>query len=202
MSLHYYVVIDGKPSGPYLLEELKTLEISPYTFIKHEGLDDYKEAQELEEIRELLDFEHVTTLPQYFASLDQRLLAVAIDYLLLTIIYSIVALIGVWYFTDKRLETVISVSSLILIPLSKIFYATWFEASYWQGTIGKSWLGVKVCDSHGHRITLTRSLVRNLAKILSTATLGIGYLVGFFDRRQQCLHDRIAGTLVIKDRLL
>jgi uncharacterized RDD family membrane protein YckC len=202
MPLHYYVVIDGKPSGPYLLEELKTLQVSPYTFIKHEELDDYKEAQELEEIRELLDFEHVVTVPQYFASLDQRLLAVAIDYLLLTIIYSIIALVGVWYFTDKRLETIISVSSLILIPLSKIFYATWFEASYWQGTLGKSWLGVKVCDLHGRRISLGKSFIRNLAKILSFASLGVGYLMGFFDKRQRCLHDRIAGTLVIKDRLL
>lgn len=202
MPLHYFVVIDGKPSGPYLLEELKTLQVSPYTFIKHEGLDDYKEAQELDEIRELLDFEHVATIPQYFASLDQRLLAVALDYLLLTVMYSIIALIGVWYFTDKRVDTVVSISSLILIPLSKIFYATWFEASYWQGTIGKSWLGIKVCDKHGRRISLTKSLVRNLAKILSFLSLGIGYLVGFVDKRQRCLHDRIAGTLVIKDRLL
>ena len=202
MPLHYYVVLNGKPSGPYLLEELKTLEVSPYTFIKHEGLDDYKEAQELEEIRELLDFEHVAALPQYFASLEQRLLAVAIDYLLLTIIYSIIALIGVSYSSSKQFDTVISISSLVLIPIAKIFYATWFEASYWQGTLGKSWLGIKVCDTHGKRITMGRSFVRNLAKLLSFLSVGIGYLMGFLDKRQRCLHDRIAGTLVIKDRLI
>jgi uncharacterized RDD family membrane protein YckC len=30
----------------------------------------------------------------------------------------------------------------------------------------------------------------------------MGYLTGFFDKKQQGLHDKIAGTLVIKDRLL
>jgi uncharacterized RDD family membrane protein YckC len=51
-------------------------------------------------------------------------------------------------------------------------------------------------------ISFGQSLVRNLAKILSMATLGIGYVSGFFNKKQQCLHDTIAGTLVVKGRLL
>lgn len=202
MSFRYYVVIDGKPSGPYLQDELKFLEISPFTFIKREGMDDYKEAQELAEICEIFDFENVVAMPQYFASLDQRLLAVAIDYLLLTMIYALVALVGVWYFSEQDLRNAFTFSAAILIPVTKFFYSAWLESTYWQGTLGKSWLGLKVCDMHGRKISLGRSIIRNFAKILSTATLGIGYLMGFFDKRQQCLHDRIAGTLVIKERLI
>jgi uncharacterized RDD family membrane protein YckC len=32
--------------------------------------------------------------------------------------------------------------------------------------------------------------------------LGVGYLLNFFNKKQQCLHDMIAGTLVMKDRLM
>jgi uncharacterized RDD family membrane protein YckC len=45
-------------------------------------------------------------------------------------------------------------------------------------------------------------MIRNLSKIISTGTIGLGYMMGFFDKKQQCLHDKIAGTLVIKDRLI
>jgi uncharacterized RDD family membrane protein YckC len=76
------------------------------------------------------------------------------------------------------------------------------ESSVRQGTWGKVLMGLKVSDEKGNPITFNRSLVRNLSKILSTAMLGLGYLMGFFDKRQQCLHDRIAGTVVIKDRLI
>ena len=202
MSDHYYVVIDGKPSGPYLQDELKQLEISPYTFIKREGMDDYKEAQELVEVCKILDFEHIVVMPQYFGSLDQRLLAVAIDYLLLTLMYAIVALVGVWYFSEQDLGETITISSAFLIPISKFFYAVWLESTYWQGTLGKSWLGLKVCDMHGRKISLARSFLRNLSKILSVLSLGIGFVMGFFNKRQQCLHDKLAGTLVIKERLI
>jgi len=30
----------------------------------------------------------------------------------------------------------------------------------------------------------------------------VGYIICFFNKKQQCLHDMIAGTLVVKDRLL
>ncbi|MBM3402605.1 MAG: DUF4339 domain-containing protein, partial [Bacteroidetes bacterium] len=40
----YFVVIDGKPTGPYSLEQLQGLKIKPGTFVKTEDMDDYKEA--------------------------------------------------------------------------------------------------------------------------------------------------------------
>ena len=50
----YTVVINGKPEGPYQLEELKELKIRTGTFIRTPGMDDYKEAHEFPELRELL----------------------------------------------------------------------------------------------------------------------------------------------------
>ena len=202
MDVEYFIVDDGRPKGPFKFDELKELQISPFTFVKSIGMDDYKEAHEIPEICALFGFHHTVTQPQYFASLDVRLLATAIDYLLLTLIYALFSLVGAGLVTDQIFQVAISVSSLVLIPVSKFMYSIYMESSYWQGTLGKSWLGIKVCDEHGRRLKLQQASIRNFAKILSSLTLGVGYLMGFFNKRQQCLHDKIAKTLVVKERLI
>ena len=198
----WYVVIDGKPTGPYTFEELKNVAVKPGTFLKTSAMDDYKEAHELPEIRALFNFKHHITLPQYFATLDLRLLAVMIDYVIITAIYCLLAVIIVSFSQAQFFKIIVSAAGFILIPLIKFIYASIMEASAKQGTYGKFWLGIKVSDEQGLPVTLSRSFFRNAAKLLSSLTLGIGYLIGFFDKRQQCLHDRIAGTMVIKDRLV
>jgi uncharacterized RDD family membrane protein YckC len=76
------------------------------------------------------------------------------------------------------------------------------EASPKQATYGKQILKIKVTNMQGERIDFAKSFGRNLAKILSVLTLFFGYLYSFFNSKQQCLHDVVAGTLVIKDRLI
>ncbi len=73
-------------------------------------------------------------------------------------------------------------------------------ASAWQATPGKLIWGLKVIDRSGNRISLSRSLGRFLAKYLSSLCFGIGYLMVAFDARKRGLHDRLAGTYVIKSR--
>jgi uncharacterized RDD family membrane protein YckC len=198
----YIVVINGKPSGPYSPEELKGLKIKAGTFVKTEEMDDYKEANEIPELCKFLGLKAQVRLPQYFASLDVRLLAVIIDYFILFAIYCVIATAAVLFIDEKQLRIIVSLSGLAIIPEAKLIYSIVMESSVRQGTWGKVLMGLKVSDEKGNPITFSRSLVRNLCKILSTGTLGLGYLIGFFDKRQQCLHDRIAGTVVIKDRLI
>ena len=198
----WYVVIDGKPTGPYTFEELRNVPVKPGTFLKTSAMDDYKEAHEMPAIRELFNFTHTITLPQYFATLDLRLLAVIIDYVIITAIYCVIAIVIVSFSSSQFFKIGVAAAGLVIIPLIKIIYASVMEASEKQGTYGKFWLGIKVSDQQGLRITTRRAVSRNIAKWLSVLTLGIGYLSGFFDKRQQCLHDHIAGTLVIRDRLV
>ncbi len=198
----YFVVVEGKPSGPYSPEQLKGLDIKPGTFVKTEDMDDYKEAHDVPELCEFLGIKSHIREPQYFASLDVRLLAIIIDYFIIFAVYCVIATIVVLFIDEKQLRIVVSLAGLAIIPLSKIIYSTVMEASFRQGTWGKILMGLKVSDERGAPITLSRSLIRNLSKIISTATLGLGYMMGFFDKKQQCLHDKIAGTLVIKDRLI
>lgn len=198
----YFVVIEGKPAGPYSVEQMKDLGIKPGTFVKTEDMDDYKEAHDVPELCDLLGLKRHIREPQYFASLDIRLLAVIIDYFIIFGIYCVIAMMVVLFIDEKQLRIVVSLAGLAIIPVAKMIYSILMEASARQGTWGKVLLGLKVSDELGVPIKSGRSILRNLSKILSAGTIGIGFIIGFFDKRQQCLHDRIAGTLVIRDRLI
>jgi uncharacterized RDD family membrane protein YckC len=198
----YLVVINGKPEGPFHVEQLKELGIKPGTFVKTAGMDDYKEAHEIPELCRFLGFQSRIRQPQYFGSLDVRLLAVIIDYFLFFAVYCIVATVVILFIDEQSIRILTSLAGLALIPVAKLVYCIFMEASARQGSYGKQLLGLKVCDEEGAPLSLNRSLVRNFSKLIGVLTIGMGYVSGFFDRRQQCLHDKIAGTLVIKDRLL
>ena len=198
----YFVVIKGKPQGPYSLEQMKELKIRAGTFVKTIVMDDYKEAHEVPELRELLGISAQVREPQYFASLDVRLLAIIIDYFLVLAFYCVVAIIAVLFIADKEKRISVALAGLAIIPVSKMIYSIIMEASSRQATYGKLLMGLKVSDEAGLPINSSRSVTRNLSKLICVLTLGLGYASGFFDKRQQCLHDKIAGTLVIKDRLI
>lgn len=198
----YTVVIDGKPEGPFTLMQLKELNIKPGTFIRKPGMDDYKEAHEFVELRELLGFRFQQTAPQYFASFDQRLLASAIDYFFIMIAYVLLVLVLYIFINEKIFRAATSIGLLALVPFAKLVYSSIAEASVKQATIGKRLLDIKVTDLMGNRIDLGVSFARNAAKIFSVLPIFIGYLYSFLNKKQQCLHDVIVNTLVIKQRLL
>jgi uncharacterized RDD family membrane protein YckC len=198
----YIVVVKGKPQGPYSMEQLKDLQIRPGTFVKTADMDDYKEAHEIPELCELLGMKVHVRKPQYFATLDVRLLAIVIDYFMIFAVYCLMATIAVLFIEEKEARIMVALSGLAIIPVSKMIYSIIAEASGKQGTYGKVLMGLKVTDEAGLPLNTRTSLVRNLAKLICIATLGLGYAYGFFDKRQQGIHDKIAGTLVIKDRLL
>lgn len=77
-------------------------------------------------------------------------------------------------------------------------YSALMESSSWQATLGKMAIGIKVTDLNGDRIGFGRATGRYFAKFLSSLTLLIGFAMAGFTRRRQCLHDKIAGTLVVK----
>lgn len=198
----YLVVIEGKPKGPFSLAEIKEMNLREDTFVKKSGMSDYKEAHEIPELCELLGFKLTRAEAQYFASPDVRLLAALIDYGIIVTFYLVIVLVVVSFIETQYLKVAITLSFLPVIPLAKFLMNVGMEASKRRGTFGKSLLGIKVIDEDGNKISLSKSLARNLYKLLCTLTLGLGYIAGFFNRKQQCWHDRLAHTLVVKDRLL
>lgn len=198
----YYLVKNGKPYGPLSFEDIRAMDLVGTDFVKQDGWDDYKELREIPELCEQLGIKFERAVPQYFATLDVRLLAAAIDYFFAFIIYCIFALTILIKAEDKQEQLSLLVFGLALIPAIKFFINVISEGSSRNASPGKLLLQIKVTDEKGNPIGFGRALWRNVAKITCVLTLGIGYLTGFFDRRQQCFHDKIAKTLVIKGRLL
>ena len=83
------------------------------------------------------------------------------------------------------------------------FLAVWLyfalmESSAQQATLGKKACGLRVTDLDGDRISFARATGRHFAKIISGLVLAIGYVMVAFTARKQGLHDKIAGTLVVR----
>jgi len=197
----YLLVVNGKPEGPFTIAQLKEFKIKPGSFVKTEAMDDYKEAHEVAELRQLFGF-HKQSLIQYYGSFDQRLLAWALDLFLVSTVCVIVAFTSSLFVSGKIALIAITFSLFIVIPIVNLIYHIVMEASAKQGTYGKQLLKIIVCDMQGERLTIAHATGRNFAKIFSVLTLFMGYLYSFFNKQQQCLHDVIAGTLVVKDRLV
>ncbi|MCC8424108.1 RDD family protein [Mucilaginibacter sp. UR6-11] len=196
----YILVINGKPEGPYSLDELRELGIKPGDFVKTDAMDDYKEAHEVAELRQLFGFQKQALL-QYFGSFDQRATAAVIDWFLVSTVCSVLAFIVTIFLSNKIALIAVALSLLVIIPIVNLIYHIVMESSAKQGAYGKQILKIRVCDMQGDRISVNHAAGRNFAKVLSVLTLGIGYLYCFFNKQQQCLHDVVAGTLVVKDRL-
>ena len=82
--------------------------------------------------------------------------------------------------------------------LVAFLYWPLMESSERQATIGKQLLGIQVTDANGARLTFVRSLLRNIAKILSSLPFGLGFLLAAFTARKQALHDLITKCLVVR----
>jgi uncharacterized RDD family membrane protein YckC len=78
-------------------------------------------------------------------------------------------------------------------------YAAWWESSPRQATIGKRWMGLRVVDDHGERLSFLRASGRYAAKYVSALPCFLGFIMALFSSRGRALHDRLAGTYVVRD---
>ncbi|RUL87798.1 RDD family protein [Tautonia sociabilis] len=133
----------------------------------------------------------------------RRFAAMVIDQLLVGIIGFVLGLsLGLVMLTlgiDPQEQGPQFFLNLLGLAIGVTYYAG-LTSSTMQATLGKAALGLKVTDLHGRRISFPRALGRELGKILSALLLLIGYLMVLWDPRRQALHDKMAGTLVLRTR--
>ncbi|TSJ38644.1 RDD family protein [Mucilaginibacter corticis] len=196
----FILVINGKPEGPFTIDELRSRQIKPGDFVKTGDMSDYKEAREVAELRELLGFKNEVFL-QYYASFDQRATAAVLDWVFVAGTCILLLFVASLFIEKQLVVFALILALLIIVPIVYLIYHMMMESSAKQATFGKRIIKIKVCDMQGNRLSFAHAAGRNLAKVLSVGTLAIGYLYAFFNKQQQCLHDKVAGTLVIKDRL-
>ncbi len=201
-DLSYFIVDRGKPAGPYSLEQLSGMKLKSTDFVKSEHMEEFKELREIPGLSTLLGTDFEYTQPQYFATMDTRLLAAAIDYFLITCLYALVAIVYANTQDNIPAEIPKIIAGMVSIPILKFVSGTIAEATSWQGSLGKKLIGIKVVSTQGKRPDLGRAFLRNFTRLLCYLSLGLGFILGFFDRKQQCWHDKIARTYVIRSRLL
>jgi uncharacterized RDD family membrane protein YckC len=108
------------------------------------------------------------------------------------------------FLIDSIILSLLAAPFLSILPFGSLLawwlYYALMESSGWQATLGKRALGLRVTDVNGVRIFFSRATARFFARLLCTATLGIGFLMVGWTRHKQGLHDMVSGCLVYKWR--
>lgn len=138
-----------------------------------------------------------------YAGFGDRLVAAIIDSIILWVVNAIIsfAFIGsaVVNSSDINSGTIVTMVIMYIVLLGVNFgYFAGMESSARMATIGKSAMGLRVCDMNGERISFGKATGRYFGKIVSSIILGIGYLMVIWSDKKQALHDQMAGTLVLK----
>ncbi|MGB9887091.1 MAG: RDD family protein [Moorellales bacterium] len=84
-----------------------------------------------------------------------------------------------------------------------VVFLVWTVLLWREGrSVGKRFLGLRVCTVEGRRVGFGTMLLREVVgKFISSVVVYLGYLWVLFDRDRQGWHDKIAGTLVVDERL-
>jgi uncharacterized RDD family membrane protein YckC len=133
----------------------------------------------------------ISNPPIDFTHWTMRLAAYLIDSIILAIVVVIISFIAKGGLVTIALSWVI-LSALYFILLD----------AFWGATIGKKIVGLEVQLEKGGRISLIKSIIRNISKITIVLPI-VGWMIAVItsgiDRRQK-LTDRWAGTTVVQTR--
>ncbi|WP_281950455.1 RDD family protein [Nitrosophilus kaiyonis] len=130
------------------------------------------------------------------ASLNKRAIAFLIDDILVSLIYLII----IWEYIPKsgsfvELSIVINQFMLLLVMI-KIFYHTYFVYKF-RATLGKMALKIEVLSLDYENVNFLQAFNRAIFRVISEIIFYFGFLLAFFDKKRQTLHDKTAKTLVV-----
>lgn len=98
---------------------------------------------------------------------------------------------------EPGLDWLEGVATTLFAALTAVGYFTLFVG--WGGqTPGKMLLHLKVIRTTGGEVGYWRALVRWVGQCIGLVPLGLGFLLVGISRRKQGLHDKLAGTCVVR----
>jgi uncharacterized RDD family membrane protein YckC len=131
------------------------------------------------------------------AILDSIIIFIAVILIFLVLVSTASNLFG----EDAAVGT--GIFLFILSFFGLLLYKPLMEASEYQGTLGKYFLGMKIVDQEGEKITMAASFIRTLVYLAQTAipllnliTYFLLLMIGFTEYKQG-LHDFAAKTYVV-----
>jgi len=136
---------------------------------------------------------------QGYAGFGWRLLAALIDGVVTSVAGFVIGLgLGLAMAASDADPETIGLAGQVVGGIVGWLYFAIMESSASQGTLGKMALGIKVTDLQGNQIGFARATGRYFGKIVSAVILLIGYFMCLFTEKKQCLHDLMAGCLVVR----
>jgi uncharacterized RDD family membrane protein YckC len=138
---------------------------------------------------------------RFLASLLDTTIVVLLQVVILIVLALILRSIDGSTFADQISTWVYAIFGLVAATFYWGYYI--FFEMLWNGqSPGKRWVGLRVIRADGTPITLSESLIRNLARLVDflPAAYGIGIVTMFIDKQSRRLGDLAAGTLVVQDR--
>lgn len=149
----------------------------------------------------------ITESEPKYAGFIKRLIAFNLDNILIEIIVSIIYLIlsipyGVILLNIDELNYTDILNTYYLgfgiYFLIFVLYNAILERSGFRGSVGKKIMGIQVVDEFDNSLTFPKALLRNILKIVNILTLGIGFIIAGFGRKQT-LSDMILKCYVINE---
>lgn len=208
METNYKIIGgDGREYGPVTLDEIKGWirdgRIGRQTQILRSDLNNWLAASQYQELQSEIallkpsasgaegEFEPVGFWMRVLAYFLDQLVLGAAGYLIfgspptnVTTFPEIIQLMG------ARMGYSFLISTIYYVGMTGQFGAT----------LGKMVIGAKIVRVDGSKIGFGIAFLRMLASIVSSLTLGIGYLIVAFRDDKRALHDLIVGTRVIYKR--
>jgi uncharacterized RDD family membrane protein YckC len=153
--------------------------------------------------------------PPPYAGFWVRALALLIDGLVLAVIEAPVLLPNVWLPVWRSLQETMRTGvrppshvaygwGLVGVAISYLYACVMIGR--WNATVGKFAVGIRVRKANGEpagwREAALRPLLETAISLFRSSTVGIFSLVDYlwmvWDKQSQTLHDKIAGTIVVK----
>ncbi len=214
MEKKYYLQNSSEKQGPFSLDELRYKYLKRSDLIWFSGLENWIEAQNLPELSVLFP-QDSSKIPTINLSDPKELLRQPMQYSGRKIQYlpnnTIQLHTGneiINYrfanfgerFIARLLDVLIIIIPTMCLPLiGNWLYFALQQSGDNQQTIGQKALNIKILSEDGEKVTFGQATGRFFANILNLLTLYFGYLMFFFTKRNQCLHDVLSSTIVVKE---
>jgi uncharacterized RDD family membrane protein YckC len=124
---------------------------------------------------------------------------------LLSMVYELLILVAVLFIASFIFHLVFQdTSSILFRPVFQIYlllvagsYFTWFWTHGGQTLPMQTWK-LRLLSADGHQLSLKQAIARYLFAVIGFFFFGCGILWAFFDRDGLFLHDRLAGSRIVR----
>jgi uncharacterized RDD family membrane protein YckC len=137
--------------------------------------------------------------PLKYVGFWARVLAAVVDTVLLILLLALLSILTVDGFHYDPLQPTSDLMDFVINTIIPAMVVIVFWARV-QATPGKMMLHARIVDAKtGADPRPMQLLIRYVGYFVSTIIFGLGFLWIAFDSRKQGLHDKMAGTVVVRD---